>query len=69
MFVKNIPIMNVVAAANLKAKFIADFNKLRKSLYKGNRKDCTILKYMVCVIHDYEHFDNIIQEYLMSYEY
>jgi phage regulator Rha-like protein len=60
--------MNVNAATNLKAKFIKDFDKLRQSLYKGVKPNINVLKYMTCVIHDYEHFNSNVYEYLMTYE-
>ncbi len=60
--------MTADAVANLKAKFIKDFDKFRNSLYKGVKQDITVLKYMICVINDPNYFSNSVYEYLMSYE-
>ena len=60
--------MTADAVANLKAKFIKDFDKFRQGLYKGVKQDITVLKYMICVINDPNYFSNSVYEYLMSYE-
>lgn len=60
--------MTADAVANLKAKFIKDFDKFRQVLYKGVKQDITVLKYMICVINDPNYFSNSVYEYLMSYE-
>lgn len=61
--------MNADAVVNLKAKFISDYDKLRKSLYKGVKPNINVLKYTMCVINDPDYFNDIIYEYLMSYEH
>ena len=60
--------MTADAVANLKAKFIKDFDKFRQVIYKGVKQDITVLKYMICVINDPNYFSNSVYEYLMSYE-
>lgn len=60
--------MNADAVANLKSKFISDFNKYRNSLYKGIKQDTKVLKLMTSVINDPNYFSQTIYEYLMSYE-
>ena len=60
--------MSADAVVNLKAKFISDYDKLRKSLYKGVKPNINVLKYMMCVINDPEYFDSKTYEYLMTYE-
>lgn len=59
--------MNVSAATNLKAKFIEKFDNVRANLYQGVKIDCTLLKYMVCVINDSDSFDYNTYEFLMNY--
>lgn len=60
--------MTADAVANLKAKFLKDFDKFRNSLYKGIKPNIETLKYMVCVINDPNYFSKNVYEYLMTYE-
>lgn len=59
--------MDAGVLADLKAKFIDDFDKLRIHLYQGKNFDCKILKYLICVINDSDYFNNKTQEFLINY--
>lgn len=58
--------MTVTAVNNLKYKFINDFDKFRKNLYKGYLTDYRMLIQEIAVIEQPDYFEERIYQYLMS---
>lgn len=58
--------MDALVVDNLKLKFIEDFNKFRKQLYKGYKTQYSILLAEIAIIENSDYFDINIYEYLMG---
>lgn len=58
--------MDALVVDNLKLKFIEDFNKFRKQLYKGYKTQYSTLLAEIAIIENSDYFDINIYEYLMG---